>query len=132
MTVCEDTVAENVKRTLSDANVKGISTRLTCTRPVDAKAIQDLALQLGAQQLDVQWKHIEASIRYWWFHTDLADRLNCPHYKVADTNDHYRHYCVEPTVVVARKKHRTVVRRDIHVGTQINHSQSTHINVHPG
>ena len=62
--MCEDTVAENVLRTLSDAKVRGIGTRLAGTRPVDAKAIQDLTLQLGAQQTDVQWEHIAASIRY--------------------------------------------------------------------
>ena len=54
MSVCDNTVAENVRRTLSDANVRGIGARLAGTHPVDAKAIQDLALQLGAQQTDVQ------------------------------------------------------------------------------
>ena len=63
MSVCEDKVAENARRTLSEADVRGIGTRLAGTRPVDAKAIQDLALRLGAQQTGYQWKHIEASIR---------------------------------------------------------------------
>ena len=89
--------------TLLNSNAHGIGERPAGTRPVDAKAIQDLALQLGAHQPDVQWEHIEVSIRYWRCHTDLADRLNWPHCKVADTNDHCSHYCVEPAVVAARK-----------------------------
>ena len=103
MTVCDDTVAEKVKTTLSGANIRGIGERLTGTHPGDAEATQGLALKLGAQQPDVQWEHIEVSIRHWRLHTDLVERLNCPHCKVADTNDHYRHYCVEPTVVAARR-----------------------------
>ena len=57
---------------------------------------------------------IEAYIRYWRFHTDLAERLNCPHCKVADTNDHYMHYCEEPTVVAARRKHLALLPAAIH------------------
>ena len=114
MAICEDTVAENVRRTLSGANVRGIGTSLTGTRPVDAKTIQDLALQLGAQQTYVQWEHIEASTSYWRFHTDLAEQLNCTHCKVADTNDHYRHYGVESAVVAARRKHLALLAVAIH------------------
>ena len=51
-----------VKTTLSRTNIRGIGERLTGIRPVDTRAIQDLALKLGAQQPDVQWEHIEASI----------------------------------------------------------------------
>ena len=82
--------------------------------PTDAKAIQDQTLQLGVQQPDVQWEHIEASIRYWRSHTGLVKRLNYPHCKVADTNDHYRHNCVEPTVVAARRKHLALLSAAIH------------------
>ena len=114
MSICEYAVAENVRRTRSDENVRGIGTRLTGTRPVDAKATHDLALQLGAQEMDVQLEHIEASIRYWRFHTDLAKRLNCPHCKVADINDQYRHYCVGSTVVAARRKHLALLSAAIH------------------
>ena len=70
VSTCEDTVTENIRRALSDANARAIGTRLAGTRPVDAKAIQDLTLQLGAQQTDVQREHIEASIRYWRFRID--------------------------------------------------------------
>ena len=64
-----------------------------------------------------------------------------PHCKVADTNEHYRHCCEEPTVVAARRKHltllsaatpHTVIRSDTQERAQINHSKGTHINVHPG
>ena len=48
------------------------------------------------------------------FHTDLAERLNCPYCKVGDTNDHYRHYYMEPVVVVARKKHLALLAAAIH------------------
>ena len=85
MKVCVDTVAGKVKTTLSGANIRGIGGRLVGTRPVDAKAIQVLVLKLGAQQLDVQWEYIEASVRYWWFHTDFADRLNCPNWRTQTT-----------------------------------------------
>ena len=112
--VCVDTVVEKVKTDLSGANIGGIGERLTGTRPVDAKAIQGLALKLGAQQLDVKWGHFEASIRYWRFHTDFAERLNSPHCKVADTYDHYRLYCMEPTVVAARRKHLALLAAAIH------------------
>ena len=54
MEVCVDLVAENVKNTLSGTNTHGISRRFAGTRPVDAKAIQGLALKLGAQQQDAQ------------------------------------------------------------------------------
>ena len=90
MKVCEDLVAEDVRTTLTGANISGIGEALTGTRPVDAKSIQGLALRLGAQQQDVQWEHVEASTRYWRLQTDLAERLNCPHCKVANTHDHYR------------------------------------------
>ena len=50
-----DLVTENVKKTLSGAITHGIGKRLADTHPVDAKAIQRLALRLGAQQQDVQW-----------------------------------------------------------------------------
>ena len=72
MAICEDAVAGSVRGTLSDANARGIGTILASTRPVDAKAIQDLTLQLDAQQTDVQWEHIEASIGYWRFQNDLT------------------------------------------------------------
>ena len=79
-----------------------------------AKVIQGLALKLGAQQLDVQWGYIEASIRYWRFQTDLAERLNYTHCKVADTHDHYQHCSVEPTVVAARRKRLALLASAIH------------------
>ena len=103
-----------MKTTLSGANIRGIGERLTGTRPVGAKAIQDLALKLGAQQPDVQWEHIETSIRYWRFHIDLAERLNCPHCKVAGTNDHYIYCGEEPTVVAARRKHLALLSAATH------------------
>ena len=102
MEVCVDLVANNVKKALSGAKLHGISRRLADTRPAGAKVIQGLALRLGAQQQDVQWDHIEAFIRYCRSQSDLAEQLNCPPCNVPDTNDHYRHYCVEPTVDVAR------------------------------
>ena len=91
MTVCEGAVAEKVKTAVSGANIRDIGERLTGTRPVDATAIHGMTLKLGAQPQEFQWEHIEASIRYWQFQTDRAERLNYPHCKVADTNDHYRH-----------------------------------------
>ena len=33
---------------------------------------------------------------------------------VADTNDHYRHHCIEPTVVAARRQHHTLLAEAIH------------------
>jgi hypothetical protein len=105
MAECPDTIAEKVRETLSGAGTKCIGERIAGTRPIDSKAIQNLALGLGALQPDVQWEHIEVSVRYWRSKADLNERLNCPHCKVPDTNDHYRHYCVEPTVVAARQKH---------------------------
>ena len=48
--VCEGTVVEKVRTTLSGATIRGIGERLTGTRPVDATTIQDLTLKLGAQQ----------------------------------------------------------------------------------
>ena len=52
MEVCVGTVAEILKTTLSGANIRGIGGRLAGTRPVNVKAIQGLALKLGAQQQD--------------------------------------------------------------------------------
>ena len=71
-------------------------------------------MKLGAQSQDVQWEHPETSIRYWRLHTDLAERLNCPHCKAVDTSDNYRHYCAEPTIVAARRKHHTLLTAAIH------------------
>ena len=62
----------------------------------------------------MQWEHAKASLRYWRFQTNLAERLNYPHCNVADTNDHYRHYCVEPTVVATRRRHHTRLAAGIH------------------
>ena len=59
-----DLVADNVKKALSGANTHGIGRGLAGTSPVDAKAIQGLTLRHGAQQQNVQWEQIEASIRY--------------------------------------------------------------------
>ena len=114
MAVCDDTVAEKVKKTPPGANTSGIGDRPMDTHPVDGKAIKGLTLKLGAQQPDVRWEHIEASIRYWRFHTDLAGRLNCSHCNVADTNDHYRHYCEEQTVAAARRKHLALLSAATH------------------
>ena len=85
MEVCVDLVVENERTTLSGENIRGTGGRIAGTRPVDAKAIQGLAPRLGAQLQDVQWEHIEAPIRYWRFQSDLAERLNCPHCKVWQT-----------------------------------------------
>ena len=62
---CADLVAENFKKTLAGKTTQKVSTRLPGTRPEVARAVQRLALKLGAQQQDVRWEHIEASIRYW-------------------------------------------------------------------
>ena len=82
MGVCVDLVAENVKTALSDSNTHGIGERLAGTHPVGTKTIHRLALGLGAQLQDVQWEHVEASIRYWLIQADLVERLNCPHCNV--------------------------------------------------
>ena len=99
-------MADKVRTTLSGAIISGIGERLTDT--------QDLALKPGAQQPDVQRGHIEASIRYWRFHTELAERPNYPDCKVGDTHDHYMHYCEEPTVAAARRKHLALLPAAIH------------------
>ena len=76
--VCPDTIAEKVREALSGANKKCIGERLAGTLPIDSKTVQNLALRLGAQQPDVQWEHIEVSIRYWRSKAHLGERLNCP------------------------------------------------------
>ena len=40
---------------------------------------------------------------------------------MSDTNDHYRHYCAEPTVVSARRKHYTLLSAAIH-NSELKHS----------
>ena len=121
MEVCVDLVTENLKKALSGAITHGIGKRFAGTHPADAKATQRLALRLIAQQQDVQWEYVEASFRYWRSQTDLAERLNCPHFHVSDTSDHYRHCCVEPTAVAARRKHHTLLSAAIH-NSELKHS----------
>ena len=41
-------------------------------------------------------------------------RLNCPYCKGKDTNAHYLHFHREPTVVAARRKHRSLLAAAIH------------------
>ena len=56
---------------------------------------------------------IESSIQEWRVAADLATRLDCPHCHKPDTNDHYMHFCVAPTVVAARRKHRKLLTEAI-------------------
>jgi hypothetical protein len=103
MAVCRDTVADKVRATIANVNIASIGERLAGTCPVNAKSVQDLTMRLGAQSEDVQWEHVEASIRHWRSKTDPNERLNFPHYKVPDTNDHYRHYQVTTGTVRSRR-----------------------------
>ena len=45
---------------------------------------------------------------------DWAARLNCPHCQNQDTNDHYMHFYIEPTVVAARWGHHKLVAAAIY------------------
>ena len=60
-------------------------------------------------QVDVPHEEIEASVQAWRVAPDLAVRLNCPYCQNPGTSDHYRHFCVESTVVTARKNHKEVL-----------------------
>ena len=65
-------------------------------------------------QADVPIGDKEASIRNWRREQDLAQRLNCPYCKEKYTNAHYMHFCREPTVVAARRKHRGLLAAATH------------------
>ena len=39
----------------------------------------------------------------------LAARLSDPHCHKPDTYNHYRHFCLEPTVMTARQKHKDLL-----------------------
>ena len=56
----------------------------------------------------------EASTQAWCVETNLAARLHCPHCDKPDTNDHYRHFCRDPTVVAARRNHLGLLVAAIH------------------
>ena len=64
--------------------------------------------------MDVPHEKIEVYTQAWRVAADLAARLNCPHCQKPDTNDHCRHFCVEPTVVAARKKHKELLTAAIY------------------
>ena len=64
---------------------------------------------------------IEVSIQACGVAADLAARLNCPHCQKLDTNDHHGHFCLEPTVVVARRDHQRPLAAAIHTCTQKIH-----------
>ena len=59
--------------------------------------------------MDARHEEIEISIQAWRVATDLTGRLNCPHCQKPDINDHYRHFCIEPTLMAARKKHKELL-----------------------
>ena len=133
MEVCVDLVAENVRTTLSGANIRGIGGRLAGTHPVDARATQGLALRLGVKLQDVQWEHVEASIRHWWFHTDLAERLNCPHCNGGGGHKRPPQTLLRRTNGGGRKAEtqHTADRGDTREWAQAFYGTSTHSHVHP-
>ena len=45
---------------------------------------------------------------------DLAARLNSPHYQKPNTNDHYMHFRLYPTVAAARRVQHTLLMTAIH------------------
>ena len=75
----------------------------------DAQALSAIIRNISGGQVDAPCEDIEVSIQTWRVAADLAIRLNGPYCHKPDTNDHYRHFCVEPTVVAVRQKHKELL-----------------------
>ena len=105
-------MATAVATALPDAGVSCVSEVMQGSRPVGAETIR--AKTLAHSQADVPREHIEAPIRKWREATDLAVRLNCSYCKEKDTNAHHLHFCREPIVLAARRKHLSLLAAAIH------------------
>ena len=76
---------------------------------IDAQTASAIIWEMSDGRAHTPHEDIEASVQTWGVAADLAVRLNCPYCHEPDTNDHYRHFCIEPTVVAARKKHKELL-----------------------
>ena len=69
---------------------------------------------LQSNQTEIPEELVMTSLRDWRVKEDLDTRLNCPHCKERDDNDHSMSFCREPTVVAAREKHYGLLTAAIH------------------
>ena len=95
-------VAVILRQLLAQGEMESVADAVAGSGAIDAQALSAIIRSVSDGQVDVPCEDIEASIQTWRVATDLAIRLNCPYCHKPDTNDHYRHFCVEPTVVAAR------------------------------
>ena len=99
-------VADILSQLLAQEGLGSIADAVTKSGVIDAQALSAIIRAMSEGQVKIPHEDIEASIQTWGVAADLAVRLNCPCRHKPDTNDHYRHVCIEPTVVAARKKHK--------------------------
>ena len=99
-------IADILSQLLAREGLGRVADVITKSGAIGAQTLSAMTWEMSDGQADVPQADIETSIQTWRVAADLAARLNCPHCHKPDTNDHYRHFCTEPTVVAARKKHK--------------------------
>ena len=98
-------VADILSQLPVQEGMESVAGAVTKIGAIDAQTLSAIIQEISDGQVDAPHEEIEASIQAWRVAADLAVRLNCPYCQNPDTNDHYVHFCVEPTVVAARRKH---------------------------
>ena len=107
-------VADILSQLLSQERMESVAGVATKSGAIGAQTLSAIIQNMSDGQVDGPREDIEASIQAWRVAADLAVRLNCPYYQNPDTYDHYRHFCVEPTVVAAKKKHKELLTAAIY------------------
>ena len=102
-------VADILRQLLIQERMESAAGAVAESGAIDAQALAAIIRNMSDGQVDVPCEDIGASIQARRVAADLATRLNYPYCHKPDTNDHYRHFCVEPTVVAARKKHKELL-----------------------
>ena len=127
----------NIADILSQLRVQGgfksIREAVTKGGAIGTPTLYAIAWEVSGGQAGILHTDIEIYIQAWGVAADMAARLDCPHYQKPDTNGHYRHFCLAPTVVAARREHhKLLAAANIHLRTQEGGGRSARGNVLTG
>ena len=93
----------------TEEGLNSISEATTNGKAIDAPTLSAIAQKMSGGHINTPHTDIKTSVQAWRVAADLAARLDYPHCQKPDTNDHYQHYCLAPTVVAARQEHRRLL-----------------------
>ena len=102
-------IADILSQLLVQEGMESVAGAVNKSGVIDGQTLSAIIQEMSDGQVSVPHEEIEAFIQARKVATDLTVRLNCPYCQKPDTNDQYRHFCVEPTVVAARNKHKELL-----------------------